>query len=609
MSGVSSAMAISVYLSTAKDEQTEVAQMVKSDKPLAATVSAFETAAPTLGSSSAILANYKALQVLTGAYNMTGQLGSTAILKDLLTESPDAKNSLVQQTANTDYLHFARATSARTTETVQFGAADTLSLSTGGASATSLTMQNTAWNGTAQTKASPGVSWSFVLDDGSASASIAASLTAAWTASGGTGSYAADAAGTISGPAGAPGIGTRTDSAGNTVYSLPIATASDGTVIKSADIVAVKVAAGTGASAAGAQLGALQGAITAAGFDATLSASGTLSILDPATAGVATLAHGFGVAIATATNRTVDPGGRLVLGDAGKTLTAGQVLTDGSVALGTVKSVDMFGTVTLAAPLQASIAPGDTISVATGLGLANVGTPATAAAGSDAGSKTIALGKAGIGLQPGQIITSGGVTIGTVGAASASGTVTLLAGLTNPVTQGDRLTILPAISGGVTPALSDAKNVAGIVSSYETNAYETQMGQQYAGMDDALYYARTMGGITSISALMSNQKLLSVVTTSLGMGSYFGALDYDQQVRILTAKVNLKTMTSPAGIKQTAIQYLIAKAGTQSTAPTGLAAMLAGQSPSQTDLFGLVNGVSQSSGGNSSSDPILSLFT
>ena len=162
---------------------------------------------------------------------------------------------------------------------------------------------------------------------------------------------------------------------------------------------------------------------------------------------------------------------------------------------------------------------------------------------------------------------------------------------------------------GPTPALDDAANVKTIVSSYETNAYETQMGTEYPGMDDALYYTRTMGSITSITGLMANAKLLSVVTNALGMGSYFGALDYDQQVSLLTQKVNLKTMTSPREIQQTAEQYLIGKAASASTAPTGLVALLAGDATSDTDLLSLINGASSPSAGIAAqTDPLLGLF-
>ncbi len=609
MSGISGSMSLSVYLSTVKNEQAQVARNVSSDTTLEATVAGFRKAAPTLTTPSAILKNYNALQVLTGAYNMSGQIGQTAVLSDLVTQSPESTGSLVQQTSNTDYLHFARATNDRSSQTAALGPAGTLSLVTGGASASSVTMQNTAWSlaSTAQTAAAPGVQWSFVLNDGSAAGSVAAALTSAAAATDSTATYSVSSTGIVSGSPGAPAVTSATDSAGNTVYSLALATDASGKVVKRADIVSVAVAAGTGSGAVAAQTGALQGAIKAAGFDATLSGT-SLTIIDPAGSGTNSLVRSYGSAIATATASTVDASGRLVLGDAGKTLSAGQVLTDGTTKIGTVKSVDSFGNVTLTAAAATTIQAGDTIEVATGLGFANVGTNVTTVGATGAGSKLLALGAAGAGLTPGQIITSGGVTIGTVGSVNASGTVTLLAGLATELPVNAPLVVLPAVSGGSTAALADAANVDGIVSSYETNAYEAKMGQQYAGMDDALYYTRTMGSITSISQLMSNAKLLSVVTTSLGMGSYFGALDYDQQVRILTAKVDIKSMTSTAGIQKTAEQYLISEAATQSTQKTGLVALLAGQSANDTDLFSLIVGATAPDATGSSSDPLLGLF-
>ncbi len=609
MSGVSSSTALSVYLSTIKDEQTQVSRYVASDKQVTATAAGFTSTAATLTTPTAILSNYKALQVLTGAYNLSGQINETAVLRDLLTQTADSSTSLVSESSNADYLHFARATSDRNSQTASLGLPSAMSLATSGGAASSLTMQNTAWNLAKgqQTATAPGVQWSFVLNDGSASASIASALKSAAAATDSGATYSVTASGAVTASPGAPAVTTSTDSAGNTVYSLALATDSSGKVIKRADIVSVKTAP-AGTSGGATQLAALQGAVTAAGFDATVSASGGFTIVDPSTNGTNTLARSFGTAIAIATAGTLDASGRLELGQAGTTLSAGQVLTDGSTEIGTVKSVDSFGNVTLEAPAATTIKAGDTIQAVTGLGFANVGTTMTAAAAAR-GSQTLSLGKAGASLKPGQIITSGGVSIGTIGSVDSKGNVTLLAGSTQAVAGGASVVVLPAVSGGTTPALDDASNVKTIVSSYETNAYETQMGTEYPGMDDALYYTRTMGSITSITNLMANAKLLSVVTTALGMGSYFGALDYDQQVSLLTQKVNLKTMTSPAGIKQTSEQYLISKAASTSTAPTGLVALLAGDATSSTDLLSLINGASNpSSDVATSTDPLLGLF-
>ncbi|MCQ8279633.1 DUF1217 domain-containing protein [Acetobacteraceae bacterium KSS8] len=609
MSGVSSALAISVYLTASKNEQAQVAKYVKSDPVTQGTVSAFENSAATLGSSQAILANYKALQVLTGAYNMSGQINSRAILSDLMTQSADSTTSLVQQSANTDYLHFARATQNRSTDTVALGGAG---FTTGGASASTLTVQNLAWiSSKTPTAASPAIQWSFVTNDGSAGSSIAAALNAASQAAGGPGGYSINASGIVSNTAGGPAVTTSTDANGNTTYSLPITKDSSGNVVKSVDVVSVKVAAGGTPAASTAQAKALTGALVNAGFDASLSPSNTLSVTAPATVGVQSLANSVPMPIATATASTVDPGGRLMLGNAGKTLVAGQILMDGNNVIGTVKSVDMFGTVTMTATPTTQIAAGDTISLATGLSLSNINSTMTAGSASAAGSKTLSLGAAGLGLQPGQVISSGGTAVGTVGSVDSRGNVTLLAPSTAAVAQGSVLSVSPAVGGVITPALSDASNVASIVSSYETNAYESSMGQQYPGLDDALYYTRTMGSITSITQLMSNARLLKVVTTSLGMGNYFGSLDYTQQVAILTNKINIAQMTSPDGIKKTSLQYLISEAANTVTTPTGIAALYSPDGGlSSQDLFGLTNGIQPSSTTmTNSSDPVLSLFT
>ncbi|MGI4745236.1 MAG: DUF1217 domain-containing protein [Janthinobacterium lividum] len=614
MSGVSGSTALSVYLSVVKDEQVQVTKSVKSDTQLAASVASFRTSAAGLTSAASILKNYTALSVLTGAYNIGGQIGRTAVLKDLITQNADSADSLVRQTANTDYLHFARATSARSTQTISLGDSSTLSLATSGASASSLTMQNTAWSlDTAkQTKAAPGMQWSFVLNDGTAGSSIAAALTAAaagtTSADGTAPTYTVSAAGTVSGSAGAPSITTTTDSAGNTVYGLALSTDTAGNAIKSVSIVSVKVAGGSAATDRTAQVGALAGALKAAGFNAQLGSNGDLAILDPPGAGTNTLALDYGNAIAVATKNTLAVDGRLTLGDAGKLLEAGQILTDGTTEIGTVKSVDSLGNVTLTAAPTTSINAGDTIEVALGVGLANVGSMQVTASLALSGSTTLALGNAGASLKPGQIITSAGVTIGTVGSVDSRGNVTLLAGLTQAIAGGASLVVLPSVSGAPTAALMDSANVDAIVNADETASYETKMGTQYPGMDDALYYTRTMGSITSITGLMSNPTLLKVVTTSLGMGDWFGGLDYDQQVSILTKQVDLKKMTSASGIQRTAEQYLISKQSSEVPQLTGLAALLAGQSQSDTSLLSLITGASSTDTTTGKADPILSLF-
>jgi hypothetical protein len=612
MSGIGSATdAISIYLSVSKDEQSYVAQNLKADPTLARTVAKFSSDAVTLTTPAAILKNYSDLQVLTGAYNLSGQVNETALLKQIMTQDPDATGSLVQKTANTNYLHLARATQTRTSQTAALGSPSTLSLTTTGATASSLTLSNTTWSQPAskQTSALPGVQWSFVLDDGSASASVAAALNSAVAATDPTASYSVSSAGTVTGSAGAPAVTVSKDSAGNTVYSVALATDKSGNVIQKADVVAVSVAAGTTASARTAQVGALKGALQAAGFDAQLSATNGLSVINPLVNGINSVALSYGTTIATVTSSTVRSNGTLALGAAGLTLAPGNILTDGDSEIGTVASVDSQGNVTLTAAPSTTPAVGSTIAVATGLSFSNLGTSVTTTASSAAGSSTLSLGSEGIGLQPGQIITSGGTAIGTISSVDSSGNVTLFSSLSSAVAAGASLVVEPAVSGASTPALDDQANVSSILKSYETNAYEASMGQQYAGMDDALYYSRTMGSITTIDELMADPTLLNVVTTALGMSSYFGSLSYDQQVQLITKSVNLKTMTSPTSIKQTAEQFLIAEGqANTNTTPTGIASLFSSDGPSEESILADITGVTLTTSTSDTTDPVLSLF-
>ena len=119
--------------------------------------------------------------------------------------------------------------------------------------------------------------------------------------------------------------------------------------------------------------------------------------------------------------------------------------------------------------------------------------------------------------------------------------------------------------------------------------YEDSSALSDNGVGNALYFTRTMSSITSLSQLMSDPILLKVAETVSGYNpDQFGALDYDQQVRILSKKVDLTKLSTPKQIQQYAEQYL-AMLQINPQTPDTPASML--------DLFG-----------GSSDDDILSLF-
>ena len=597
---------ISTYLSIVKNEPAQVAQFVKATPAVQRTVSQFQADTVNISTGVDLLSaqNQSALQVVLGAYNMSGESQETGILRQLLTQDPSLSNSLVKQLGSTDDLNFVRATTDRSTISMSFGDPTAASFTAGGGSASQVSLSNLYWTqpNSSLTAATPAESWSYVLDDGTGGASIAAALTTALQATGTsadpvTGSYSIDASGAIVGSDGAPPVSTSKDSAGNTVYGLTLASDSTGAAIRIANVVGVgapPLAAGVSgpntltASAATALLGQ---ALTATGFNVTTSSSAqggtTLAIVNPISNGTLSLSSTSYTSFAALAPREIMTSQDVLpLGAAGLSMTAGQVLLSGSSEIGTIKSVDPLGNVTLTANASVDVPSGSTISVAIGAGLSNIGPRITATSAAATTGATLSLGMAGKTLQAGEIITDGSNVVGVVKSVDSAGNVTLQANLANAVAAGDTLGVVPRVADTQTAALADASNVQSILSGYETSQYEAQEGQQIPGMDDALYFTRTMPTITSINQLMSDTTLLNVVTTNLGIASTYGSLPFAEQESVLTSKVNLSSFSNPSTLQQYAEQYL-ALTGEQTASANDVdpaVALLSGDDGSSSDV-------------------------
>jgi small nuclear ribonucleoprotein (snRNP)-like protein len=663
MSGAISGSIIGTYLSITKDEAAQVAATEKADAPTQAAVAALQKAAPTITSSTGLLNNFSALQVVLGAVGLSSASGETALLKDLLTQDPTSSTSLVQKSANQQYLAFAEAMQSVPSVQFQLGSPGNLAISTSGSYATSFTLQNTAYNSdpTKTSASNVGQQWQFVMNDGGADASVAAALTAA---TGGAYTYTVGD-GTVSTPAGAPAVTVTTDASGNKVYTLATATDSSGKPTTQVSVVSVSVPSAATTTGAATQLADVAKAMNNAGLDASLSASGTLTvsgatldrtglavysttvesgtaagsttidlgsgatsltegelILDGSTVvgqvksvdayGNVTLAYdsaaavaagatltaydGLGVA-AQATAATSTSSKVISLGKSGTYIVPGQVLRDGSKVLGTVASVDVNGNVTLAADSTYAVASGDTISVINGATMSHAAITATATTAAAAGSTTLDLGPQAVRLAAGQTLWDGGQIVGTIKSIDAEGVVTLTAPSTTAVAAGDSVLGVPPVAGATTPALSDTGNLTKIIDEYETNQFEAAQGQQNLGMQEALYYTRKIGSITSIDALMSDPTLLSVVEANLGLPTAFGELDYDQQYATLSADVKLSDFQNAAYVKSSAERYLtlVQEYNQPSSSTTTSELTLFGASSGTSGLLSLLNTSSSSS--------------
>lgn len=111
MSGSVGLPAIPSYVTITKNETQYATKFAKTDPQTAAALAYFQKTASALTTPDALLKNYRALQVVLGAFNMSDQIGNTAILKKLMTQDPTSSSSLAQQMANPDYLRFAKAMS------------------------------------------------------------------------------------------------------------------------------------------------------------------------------------------------------------------------------------------------------------------------------------------------------------------------------------------------------------------------------------------------------------------------------------------------------------------------------------------------------------------
>ncbi len=562
---------ISSYLSIVKDESKQVAMMVKSDSAIQRTEADFNADTVNITSATDILngKDLPALQVVLGAYNMSGKSTQTGLLRQLLTQDPSASSSLAARLANTDTLQFARAMSNRTTVSLAFGAGGVQGFTSGGDAASTVSFRNIGW-GTANaslTSALPARSWTYVLNNGSAAQSVAAALTTALQSAGSssapiTGSYSVNANGDIVGSPGAPALTPSKDAAGNTTYSITLASNSKNAPIRIASVVSVNTAQ-AGVSTQHSTISAadatalLATALQTTGF--TVATDGTaLSITNPASNTPFSLASNSYSNFAAVTGQPLYAGGTtLPLGGAGKALQAGQTLLSGGQVIGTIQSVNGAGTVTLSAASKISLAAGARVDVAIGAGIGNIGIQFTAPAAGGTNTNILAVGRAATIIQAGQTITDGSNVVGIVKSVSASGIITFTGNLSAAVTAGDTLGVLPQVTTASTPALSSPGVAQSILSQYETNTYETKEGKQVPGLNTALYFSRVMPTITSINLLMSDPTLLKVVTTNLGIAGTFNNLDFDQQVSLLTSKIKFPEAATSAKVQNAAEQYLI----------------------------------------------------
>ncbi|MFT8419485.1 MAG: DUF1217 domain-containing protein [Acetobacter sp.] len=561
------------------------------DSSVQSDISTFQSAAPQITTASALLANTTVLNVVLSAYGMDALEGDTAVLTSLLTQDPTSSTSLAQTSGNASWLLFANAfqdmgknggtasvspfTSTTMTSITQgyqiaVNSAVDANITTFKAQAATMTSTSELLNN--QTVLSMVMS-TYGLDSSTDNSSILTSLLTQDPTS--TTSLAQ-----TSGNAAWQDFATAFKSLGQnggTATATPFTTATISTIAsKYSDVIDAGTtsaissfksdAAGiTSASALLNNSSALQVVLGAYGLGSLASDPAVVKTLltqdpDSATSLAQTSGNTAWQTFAEAFKAWGQNNGQgaiMSTSFVSSLTSAFQTNTDSLVQSSVASFESSAGSITTASALLANTA---VLNVVTG------------AYGVDASSNEVSLLTSLLTQDPSS----------STSLASASGNASWLSFATDFKVWG-------ASGGSVSATPFTADKIQSIVDDYQLRQYEDSTALSDNGVGNALYFTRTMSSITSLSQLMSDPILLKVAETVSGYNpDQFGALDYDQQVRILSKKVDLTKLSTPKQIQQYAEQYL-AMLQINPQTPDTPASML--------DLFG-----------GSSDDDILSLF-
>jgi hypothetical protein len=133
------------------------------------------------------------------------------------------------------------------------------------------------------------------------------------------------------------------------------------------------------------------------------------------------------------------------------------------------------------------------------------------------------------------------------------------------------LAFAKALQSWSPPPFSTAAGVTAIVKAYQLNGFEastnatgstggtgSNSGTQTTGLQQALYFTRTAGALTSYTQLQSDSTLLAVAVSGLGLPlTAYDNLSFDQQTALLKAKLPIADLQKPSYVQHLAEQYLV----------------------------------------------------
>ncbi|NVN42488.1 DUF1217 domain-containing protein [Asaia siamensis] len=525
---------VASYLSAIKDESLAASNYAKTDIVTKQSVAAFEKKASGITSADALLKDYSSLQIVLGAFGMSAYSNATALIKKLLTQDPSSSTSLARTSQNATWLAFADAfavwgqNKGGSSQTTFITGSGSTALSTTYTPTNTLTMAATlpSASATGQSYTSPSVT---AYDDLSAPHQVAlkwlqsSSDPLSWSVS----AYDADGNALVASNA------------------FKVTFNSDGTL----------------ASATNTRTGAAVAADASGGISLPITLNDASGNGQSVSVAIGTVGTASGVSMAGNSYQASSTSQAVSLENVDSSITT---LTMPSATLGTMSGT---GQTYITAPFDPAQATNDANNVSLGRTYLSVkwtqdpSTPNT---------------WNGYVIDPyGSNVTSTLVSVG----FDDSGNLLQVNGqyshdipTLNATVNGVQYAVSiqpPQLSTSSQPAQTvlttdstvkstvNGVSVDQIVSDYEKLQFETNDDNTDNGVGNALYFTRKMANVTSINQLMSDSTLLKVVETVSGYDpSTFGALDYSQQLRMLTNKVDFSKLKTPAQIQKYAEQYL-----------------------------------------------------